>query len=103
MKQTAFLINVSRGPVVDELALIKALESGQVGGAAMDVFDPEPPSPDNPLFRLPNVVATPHISSFTDLGRQAMSQGAVEQVLQVLRGERPPFLVNPEVWPGRVG
>ena len=101
MKSTAFLINVSRGPVVDEVALIEALESGQLAGAAMDVFDPEPPSPDNPLFRLPNVVATPHVSSFTDLGRQAMSQGAVEQVLQVLRGERPPFLVNPEAWPGR--
>jgi D-3-phosphoglycerate dehydrogenase len=101
MKPTAFLINVSRGPVVDEVALIKALESGQLAGAAMDVFDPEPPSPDNPLFRLPNVVATPHISSFTDLGRQAMSQGAVEQTLQVLRGDRPPFLVNPEAWPGR--
>jgi D-3-phosphoglycerate dehydrogenase len=101
MKSTAFLINVSRGPVVDEVALIEALESGQLAGAAMDVFDPEPPSPDNPLFRLPNVVTTPHVSSFTDLGRQAMSQGAVEQVLQVLRGERPPFLVNPEAWPGR--
>jgi D-3-phosphoglycerate dehydrogenase len=101
MKPTAFLINVSRGPVVDEVALIEALESGQLAGAAMDVFDPEPPAPDNPLFRLPNVVATPHISSFTDLGRQAMSLGAVEQTLQVLRGERPPFLVNPEAWPGR--
>jgi len=101
MKTTAFLINVSRGPVVDEVALIEALEAGQLAGAAMDVFDPEPPSPDNPLFRLPNVVATPHISSFTDLGRQAMSLGAVEQVLQALRGERPPFLVNSEAWPGR--
>ena len=101
MKPTAFLINVSRGPIVDELALIEALESGKLAGAAMDVFDPEPPAPDNPLFRLPNVVATPHISSFTDLGRQAMSQGAVAQTLQVLRGERPLFLVNPEAWPGR--
>jgi phosphoglycerate dehydrogenase-like enzyme len=81
--------------------LTDALETRQLAGVAMDVFDPEPPSPDNPLFRLPNVVATPHISSFTDRGRLAMSQGAVEQVLQVLRGERPPFLVNPEAWPGR--
>ncbi|MBN1992104.1 MAG: hydroxyacid dehydrogenase [Anaerolineae bacterium] len=101
MKSTAFLINVSRGPVVDEIALIEALEAGQLAGAAMDVFDPEPPAPDNPLFQMSNVVATPHISSFTDLGREAMSQGAVEQLLQVLRGERPPFLVNPEAWPGR--
>jgi D-3-phosphoglycerate dehydrogenase len=101
MKSTAFLINVSRGPVVDEIALTETLESGQLAGAAMDVFDPEPPSPDNPLFQMPNVVATPHVSSFTDLGREAMSQGAVEQLLQVLRGERPPSLVNPEAWPGR--
>ena len=101
MKPTAFLINVSRGPVVDEVALVEALEAGQLAGAAMDVFDPEPPASDNPLFRLPNVVATPHISSFTDLGRQAMSQGAVEQTLQVLRGERPSSLVNSEAWPGR--
>jgi D-3-phosphoglycerate dehydrogenase len=103
LKPTAYLINVSRGPVVDEAALTEALAEGRLAGAAMDVFDPEPPSPDNPLFRLPNVVATPHTASFTDLGRQAMSQGAVEQVLQVLRGERPPCLVNPEAWPGRVG
>ena len=101
MKSTAFLINVSRGPVVDETALIEALETEKLAGAAMDVFDPEPPSPDNPLFQMPNVVATPHVSSFTDLGREAMSQGAVEQVLQVLRGEQPPSLVNPEAWPGR--
>jgi D-3-phosphoglycerate dehydrogenase len=103
MKSTAFLINVSRGPVVDEVALIEALKIGQIAGAAMDVFDPEPPSSDSPLFKMPNVVATPHVSSFTDLGREAMSQGAVEQTLQVLRGERPPFLVNPEAWPGRAG
>lgn len=103
MKSTAYLINVSRGPVIDEVALIEALETGQLAGAAMDVFDPEPPSLESPLFKMPNVVATPHISSFTDLGREAMSQGAVEQTLQVLRGERPPFLVNPEAWPGRAG
>ncbi len=103
MKPGAYLINVSRGPVVDELALTRALETGHLAGAALDVFDPEPPSPENPLFHMTNVVATPHIASFTDLGVQAMSMGAVEQVLQVLRGERPTFLVNPEVWPGRVG
>ncbi len=101
MPPGSYLINVSRGPVVDEQALIRALESGHLAGAAMDVYDPEPPSPDNPLFKMENVVATPHISSFTDMGRTAMSQGAVEQLLQVLRGERPPSLVNPAAWPGR--
>ncbi|MCD6290158.1 MAG: hydroxyacid dehydrogenase, partial [Anaerolineae bacterium] len=101
MKPGAYLINASRGPVVDEAALIRALEDGHLAGAALDVFDPEPPSPDNPLLHLDNVVATPHTGSFTDSGVKAMSEGAVRQVLQVLRGERPPFLLNPEAWPGR--
>lgn len=101
MKQGAYLINTSRGPVVDEGALVRALESGHLAGAALDVFDPEPPLPDNPLFHLPNVVVTPHIASYTDRAEEAMCAGAAEQVLQVLRGERPPFLVNPEAWPGR--
>ncbi len=102
MKPGAYLINVSRGPVVDEAALVRVLEEGHLAGAALDVFDPEPPLPDNPLFRMVNVVVTPHIGSYTDLGTLAMSEGAAEQVLQVLRGERPTFLLNPEAWPGRV-
>ncbi len=102
MKQGAYLINVSRGPVVDEEALIRVLKEGHLAGAALDVFDPEPPAPENPLLHMRNVVVTPHIGSFTDLGVKALSEGAVTQVLQVLRGERPPFLLNPEAWPGRV-
>ena len=102
MKRGAYLINVSRGPVVDEAALIRVLEEGHLAGAALDVFDPEPPAPENPLLHMRNVVVTPHIGSFTDLGVKALSEGAVTQVLQVLRGERPPFLLNPEAWPGRV-
>ena len=103
MKPGAYLINTSRGPVVHEEALAVALAEGHLAGAALDVFDPEPPSPEHPLFRLSNVVVTPHIASFTDLGYRAMAEGAVEQVLQALRGERPPHLLNPEAWPGRAG
>jgi D-3-phosphoglycerate dehydrogenase len=102
MKPGAYLINVSRGPVVDERALIKSLEAGHLAGAALDVFDPEPPLPDNPLLRRHNVVVTPHTASFTDLGAQAMSEGVTDQILQVLRGERPGHLLNPAAWPGRV-
>jgi D-3-phosphoglycerate dehydrogenase len=102
MKPMAYLINASRGPVVDEAALARVLTAGHLAGAALDVFDPEPPLPHNPLFRLPNVIATPHIASFTDLATQAMGMGAVEQVLQALGGERPPFLLNAEAWPGRI-
>ena len=103
MKRGAYLINVSRGPVVDEAALIRALEDGHLAGAGLDVFDPEPPLPDNPLLRLTNVVVTPHVASNTDKGYWRMSQGVVDQVLQVLAGERPSFLIDPAAWPGRVG
>jgi D-3-phosphoglycerate dehydrogenase len=103
MKPGSFLINVSRGPVVDEAALIRALQNGHLAGAGLDVFDPEPPMPDNPLLRMTNVVVTPHVASNTDKGYWRMSQSAVDQVLQVLAGERPSFLIDPAAWPGRVG
>jgi phosphoglycerate dehydrogenase-like enzyme len=103
MKPGAYLINTSRGPVGDELALARVLGEGHLAGAAMDVFDPEPPSPDHPLLRLSNVVVTPHMASYTDLGYQKMSDGVVDQLLQIFQGERPTHLVNPEVWPGRLG
>jgi phosphoglycerate dehydrogenase-like enzyme len=103
MKPGAYLINVSRGPVVDEAALIRALADGHLAGAGLDVFDPEPPSPDNPLLRMRNVVVTPHIASNTDQGVLRMSQSVVDQVLQVLAGERPSFLIDPAAWPGRLG
>ena len=102
MKPGSFLINVSRGPVVDEAALIRALESGHLGGAGLDVFDPEPPSPDNPLLRMENVVVTPHVASNTDKGYWRMSQGVVDQVIQVLHGECPACLIDAAAWPGRM-
>jgi phosphoglycerate dehydrogenase-like enzyme len=101
IKPGSYLINASRGAVVDESALVEVLKEGHLAGVALDVFDPEPPAPDNPLLGMTNVVATPHIGSFTERGTRAMSMGAVRQVLQVLRGERPPYLINPAAWPGR--
>lgn len=101
MKSGAILVNTSRGPVVDEGALIEALQSGHLMGAGLDVFDPEPPSPDNPLLQMDNVVLTPHIGSFTEEGRRRMALTVAEEVLRVLRGERPLYLVNPEVWERR--
>jgi D-3-phosphoglycerate dehydrogenase len=101
MKPGSYLINASRGPVVDEAALIRVLTEGHLAGAGLDVFDPEPPLPDNPLLQMTHVVLTPHIASYTDRGLEAMMHGVIDQILLILQGERPPFLVNPAAWPGR--
>lgn len=92
-----FLINASRGPVVDENAMILALEEGKIAGAGLDVYDPEPPMPDNPLFEMDQVVLTPHLASFTDQGRRRMGLMVAGDVLRVLRGEKPEYLANPDV------
>jgi D-3-phosphoglycerate dehydrogenase len=101
MKPTAFLINTSRGQVVDEEALIEALREQRIAGAGLDVFGEEPPRDDSPLLTMGNVVLTPHMASFTDEGRHRMGVAVVEQVLKVLQGERPEFLANPDVWERR--
>ncbi len=101
MKPSAFLINCSRGPVVDEPALIEALQSNKIAGAGLDVYSPEPPSADNPLLTMDNVIITPHIASHTHDGVRAMGVGVAEEVVSVLRGERPRWLANPEVWESR--
>ena len=101
MGSGAILLNISRGAVVVESALIDALREGCLGGAAIDVWDPETPSLDNPLLHMDNVVATPHMAGQTDEAREAGHSSAARQALMVLRGERPPHLLNPEVWPRR--
>ncbi len=98
MKAGAVFINVSRGGHVDEAALTAALDSGHLFGAGLDVTDPEPPLAGNPLLGRDNVVITPHVASATVVGKRRLVVHALEQVLQVLRGERPPHLINPEVW-----
>jgi phosphogluconate 2-dehydrogenase len=100
MKPSAIFINISRGKVVDEQALTQALASGQIRGAGLDVFEKEPVSPDSPLLRMHNVVATPHIGSATVETREAMARCAVENLIAALKGERPANLVNPEVLRG---
>lgn len=102
MKPTAYLINCSRGDVVDEAALIEALRGGVIAGAGLDVFEQEPPASDNPLLTMENVVLTPHSSSLTLNGKIKMATTAVEQLLKVLRGEQPDFLVNRDILPARI-
>lgn len=102
MKPGSYLINASRGGVVDESALIRVLQEGHLAGAGLDVFDPEPPLADNPLLKMRNVVLTPHIASNTDAGMAAMQEGTVENMVKILKGEKPTWIANKEAWPGRM-
>lgn len=102
MRPQSIFINISRGKVVDEPALIAALQKGQIRAAGLDVFEREPLPHDSPLLQLNNVVATPHIGSATHETREAMAQCAVDNLLSALAGERPLNLVNPKAWGMRV-
>jgi glyoxylate reductase len=97
MKPTAYLINTARGAVVDEQAVIRALQEGWIAGAALDVFEQEPEVP-LALRELENVVLVPHIGSASVATRTRMAVMAAENLAAVLRGERPQNVVNPEVW-----
>ncbi|HEF4759429.1 TPA: bifunctional glyoxylate/hydroxypyruvate reductase B [Pseudomonas putida] len=94
MRPQTIFINISRGKVVDEAAMIEALRAGQIRAAGLDVFEREPLNPDSPLLQLNNVVATPHIGSATHETREAMARCAVDNLLSALAGERPANLVN---------
>jgi glyoxylate reductase len=95
MKPTAYIINTSRGPVIDEAALIAALAAGRIAGAALDVYEREPEIPDG--LRRPNVVMTPHIGSASIETRTKMAMIAVENIIAFFAGRRPPTILNPEV------
>jgi len=98
MRPETIFINISRGKVVDEAALIRALREGQIRAAGLDVFEREPLNTDSPLLQLNNVVATPHIGSATHETREAMATCAVDNLLAALAGERPKNLVNVGAW-----
>src|SRR5207245_7574779 len=96
MKPSAFLINTTRGPVVDEAALVEALRAGVIAGAGLDVYEREPALAPG-LAELPNVVLAPHLGSATVEARTAMADLAAENLLAALAGQPPPHPVNPEV------
>ncbi|MDX0007257.1 NAD(P)-dependent oxidoreductase (plasmid) [Sinorhizobium meliloti] len=97
MKPGAILVNVSRGPVVDDAALIEALERGRIGGAALDVFSTQPLPPEHPYFRQDNVIVTPHLAGITEESMMRMGKGAAAEAIRVMEGGLPVNLRNPEV------
>lgn len=99
MKKSAFLVNIARGPVVDEPALIEALRNGTIRGAGLDVYEREPLA-ESPLFALKNAVTLPHIGSATSETRAAMAERAMANLTAALQGQRPTDLVNPSTFKG---
>lgn len=100
LPKDAFVVNTSRGGVLDLEALTTALEAGQIAGAALDVFQPEPLSPTHRLFAMPNVIVTPHNAGLTTETNERSTRSAVEQMLAGMAGNMPAFPKNPQAWDG---
>ncbi len=97
MKPTAVFVNTGRGKVVDEPALIRALQEGKLAGSGLDVLEEEPPDPNNPLLKMPNVTVTPHMASYSNESNVARRQRIGQEIAAVLSGKRPRYVVNPSV------
>ena len=98
MRPHAYFVTTARGGIHDERALADALAAGELAGAGLDVWDPEPPALDHPLLALPNVIVSPHTAGVTHEARTNMALGTVEQIDDIVRGRRPPRLLNPQAW-----
>jgi D-3-phosphoglycerate dehydrogenase len=98
MKPTAWLLNVARGPVVEETALVEALRTRRIGGAALDVYWEQPLPATHPLRGLDNVILTPHAAGLTRESVTEMSRISTEEVVRILHGDRPVNFINPEAW-----
>jgi D-3-phosphoglycerate dehydrogenase len=99
MRPHAFLVNVSRGPVVDQAALVAALRAGSLGGAGLDVFETQPLPAGDPLLGLDNALLTPHLAGLSAEAMRAMSVVAAGDAVRILAGEKPLNFINPEAWP----
>lgn len=100
MKKSAYLINAGRGALVDESALVRALHEGWIAGAALDTFCKEPLPSDHPLRKAPNILMTPHLASFARETGQRVSLTAAQSILDLMHGQKPQFVVNPDVFAG---
>ena len=100
MKSSAIIVNCARGPVIDEKSLFNALKSNEIAGAGLDVFESEPPDLSNPIFTLPNVVATPHLAGATNEAREKINDIVFENIELILKGKQVKeyTLLNPEVY-----
>jgi D-3-phosphoglycerate dehydrogenase len=98
MKRGSYFVTTARGGIHDERALADALKGGHIAGAGLDVWEPEPPPLENPLLSLPNTIATFHTAGVTHEARRNVAVMGADQIVRALRGEKPPRLVNPEVW-----
>jgi D-3-phosphoglycerate dehydrogenase / 2-oxoglutarate reductase len=97
MRNSAIIVNCSRGGIIDEAALAEALKAGQIAGAGIDVFEAEPPPADHPLFALPNVVLSPHVAGVTESGMKGMASACADAIDAIVAGDCPANLLNSEV------
>lgn len=97
MKPTAYIINAARGPIIDEAAMIEALKTGGIAGAGLDVFEQEPPAPDNPLFKMDNVIVSPHNAALCDGALRVMAMDSAQGITEYLTGQAVSYPVNREV------
>ena len=97
MKNTAYVVNTGRGPVIDEAALVEALKAGQLAGAGLDVYETEPLPADHPLLDLPNVILTSHAAFYSEGSLAELQRRTAENVALVLQGQIPNNVMNPEV------
>jgi D-3-phosphoglycerate dehydrogenase len=97
MKPTALLVNTSRGPIIDEPALLQALTDGRIAGAGLDVLTSEPPPPQDPLLLHPEAIVTPHAAFYSEESVLELQTTAARQMAEVLSGRRPPNIANPQV------
>ena len=97
MERKPFLLNTSRGPIVNEKALIQALEEGRISGAGLDVLETEPPGPENPMLKMENVIFSPHVGFYSEESISELKRRTAKNVSDVLMGRRPGSMVNQEV------